>query len=361
VTIAKPVSDQPVDGRVVSEDPYCREVNLPSLDTWITPTRQFFVRSHFHETPHIDTSTHRLVIEGSVDRKISFSHADILAMPSREMTVTIECAGNSRSYMMPPAEGLKFTHGAISTAVWKGVPLSLLLERAGIRRDAKEVLFEGADGGEEEEDGKKVHINYERSLTIAQAVDPEVIVATHMNGELLNADHGAPLRLVVPGWFGMASVKWLTRISLIDYEFKGFFQKRRYLLINEGAADEVTGEPVSRMKVKALIAQPKHGEIVRPGGYTIRGFAWSGEADIAKVEVSTDAGKSWHAATLLTEKAKRAWRRWEYRWVSHPGHFVLKVRATDSNGVVQPEVTAWNFRGYVNSAIHSVAVKVPLE
>jgi DMSO/TMAO reductase YedYZ molybdopterin-dependent catalytic subunit len=344
----------------VSEDPLCRESTLTSLNTWITPTERYYIRNHFSGVPNLDRSTWRLVIDGEVRQPLNLSFADILAMPSKEIVMTMECAGNSRSYVTPPAEGLAFRHGVVSTARWKGVPLNALLEQAGIKDTAVEVVFEGSDHGREEEDGVAFDLNYRRSLPLEKARHPDILLAYEMNGQALTADHGFPLRLVVPRWYGMASVKWLTRINGLAQPFEGFFQKRRYVMINEGPEDSMEREPVTALKVKSLIASPRHGEVIQPGACIIRGFAWSGGGEVKRVEVSTDGGLYWQDAALLGESDPNAWRQWEFIWqTSSPGHFIFMVRATDSTGNTQPRAINWNFRGYANNSIHTIAIEVP--
>ena len=344
----------------VSEDPLCRESTLTSLNTWITPTERYYIRNHFSDIPNLDRSTWRLVIDGEVRHPLNLSFADILAMPSKEVVMTMECAGNSRSYVTPPAEGLAFRHGVVSTARWKGVPLNALLEQAGLKDTAVEVVFEGADHGREEEDGVAFDLNYRRSLPLEKARHPDTLLAYEMNGQALTDDHGFPLRLVVPRWYGMASVKWLTRIIVLDRPFDGFFQKRRYVMINEGPENSLERQPVTALKVKSLIASPRHGEVIQPGACTIRGFAWSGEGEVKRVEVSTDGGLHWQDAAMLGESDPNAWRQWEFIWqTSFPGHFIFMVRATDSTGNSQPHTITWNFRGYANNSIHMIAIEVP--
>ena len=344
----------------VSEDPFCRESTLTSLDTWITPTERFYIRSHFSETPKLDGSTWRLMIVGEVRQSLNLSFADILAMPSKEIVTTMECAGNSRSYLTPPAEGLAFRHGAVSTARWKGVPLDALLMRAGLKDAAVDVMFEGADHGREEEDGVAFDLNYRRSLPLKKAQHPDILLAYEMNGQALTPHHGFPLRLVVPRWYAMASVKWLTRIQVLAQPFEGFFQKRRYVMINEGTEYPWERAPVAALKVKSLIVSPRHGEVVQSGPFTIRGFAWSGEGEVKRVEVSTDGGLNWQDAVLQGESDPNAWRRWELVWqASSPGHFILMARATDSTGNTQSHTISWNFRGYANNSIHTIAIEVP--
>ena len=344
----------------VSDDPVCRESTLSALNTWLTPTEHYFIRHHFSEVPHLDHATWHLVLDGEVRRPLHLRWADLLAMPSHEVVMTMECAGNSRSYVTPPAEGLAFRHGAVSTARWKGVPLHAVLEHAGVKETAVEVLFEGADAGSEEEDGVAVALHYRRSLPLAQARHPETLLAYEMNGEVLTADHGFPLRLVVPRWYGMASVKWLTGIHVLDHAFEGFFQTRRYVLIKHGPEQALAREPVTTLQVKSLIVSPRHGEVLQPGVCLVRGFAWSGAGAIARVEVSTDGGVSWQEAALQGESTPNAWRQWECRWEpSFPGHFIVMVRATDALGHTQPPTIPWNFRGYANNAIHTIAIEVP--
>ena len=344
----------------VSEDPLCRESTLISLNTWVTPTERYFIRHHFSDVPNWDRSTWHLVIDGEVCRPLNLSFADMLAMPSKEVVMTMECAGNSRSYVTPPAEGLAFRHGAVSTARWKGVPLYALLEQAGLKDTAVEVVFEGSDSGREEEDGVAFDLHYRRSLPLEKARHPDTLLGYEMNGQVLTADHGFPLRLVVPRWYGMASVKWLTRIHVLDQAFEGFFQKRRYVMINQGPENALEREPVTALKVKSLIASPRHGEVIQPGACTIRGFAWSGEGEVKRVEVSTDGGLSWQDAALRGESDPNAWRQWEFMWqTSFPGHFIVMVRATDSTDNTQPHTIPWNFRGYANNSIHTIAIEVP--
>ena len=346
----------------ISDDPLVRESIVTSLDAPITPTERFYVRNHFTDVPRIDAKTWRLTIDGLVRQPLELTLDELLTMPARESVVTLECAGNSRSYLTPPAEGIAFAHGAVSTARWKGVSLAQVLEKAGVSDNAVEVVFHGADTGEEEEDGVvySTELPYSRSLPVATAMKPELLLAYEMNGEPLTPDHGFPLRLLVPRWYGMASVKWLARIELVDTPFQGFFQKRRYVFIDEGVEDAPARKPVTTLKVKSVITSPRHGEVIQPGDFVIRGFAWSGEGEVTAVEVTTDGGRTWAEATLLGDSNPNAWRAWEFPWTAtDPGHFIFMARATDSTGSRQPKRVPWNFRGYANNAIHTLAVEVP--
>ena len=344
----------------VSDDPLCKESTLSSLDTLITPIERFYVRSHFSRMPDLERNGWRLSIDGEVNHPLTLSFEDILGMPSKEVVATLECAGNSRSYVTPPAEGLAFRHGAVSTARWKGIPLQALMERAGLREPAAAVVFEGADRGEEQEDGIAFDLNYRRSLPLEKALHPDTLLAYEMNGEPLPAEHGFPVRMVVPGWYAMASVKWLVHVNVTDRPLDGFFQQRRYVIINEGPEHSLEREPVTALKVKSLITSPRHGEVIQPGTWTICGFAWSGEGEIDRVEVSTDSGRHWQDATLLGESNPNSWRQWQLQWqASHAGHFIIQARATDSADNTQPDRIPWNFRGYGNNAIQTIAVEVP--
>ena len=345
---------------LVSADPLCKEAPLTTLDSWITPTERFYIRNHFSEIPSLNVSRWRLVMEGHVHHPLDLSLSDILAQPDKEIAATMECAGNSRSYVTPPAEGLAFGHGAVGTARWRGVPLFLLLNRAGLKETAREVVFTGADYGREEEHGIALDLDYRRSLPLDKALDPETLLAYEMNGEALTPAQGYPLRLMVPRWYGMASVKWLIHIEVRDRPFDGFFQRRRYVFINEGVENSLDREAVTALRVKSLITSPRHGGIIPPGACTIRGLAWSGQGTVERVEVSTDTGHSWRDASLAGEPDPNAWRQWELIWdPPGSGHYILVARATDSAGHTQPAIIPWNFRGYGNNSIHTIAVEVP--
>ena len=234
------------------------------------------------------------------------------------------------------------------------------LDRARLRSTARDIVFKGADYGEEEEEGVALELDYRRSLPMDKALHPDTLLAYEINGEALTPVHGYPLRLIVPGWYGMASVKWLVNIEAWDRPFDGFFQKRRYVSINEGIENNLDREPVSIVKVKSLITRPRHGEVIQQGPFTLRGLAWSGTGEVTKVEVSTEGGRAWQEARLLGESLPNAWRLWEVDWhASQPGHYIFMVRATDSSGDAQPTSIAWNFRGYANNSIHTIAVEVP--
>ena len=344
----------------LSKDPFCSETILGSLGSPITPTESFYIRSHFSDVPELDPDTWRLQIEGLVSKPIDLSLDDLRSMPSKELVITLECAGNSRSYVNPPAEGLAFRHGAVGTARWKGVPLKAVLEQAGVLESASEALFEGADVGEEEEEGTTFDLPYSRSLPLEKAIHQDTLLVYEMNGEPLTPFHGYPVRLVVPGWFGMASVKWLLKVTLTDRPFDGFFQSRRYVMIDEGPEESLIREPVSTLKVKSLITNPRHGEVIGEGTYTIRGRAWTGDGVISKVEVSTDGGNTWREARQSGPAEPNHWLQWELDWSTpQPGHYILIARAADSEGNVQPASMPWNFRGYGNNSIHTIAIEVP--
>ncbi|TMP97101.1 MAG: sulfite oxidase [Verrucomicrobia bacterium] len=317
------------------------ETSIPALVGGVVmPNAHFYVRNHF-QIPNLDATTFRLTVGGLVERPLSLSLRDLHNLRSQTLIVTLECAGNGRALFHPPIEGEKWNLGAVSTAEWTGVPLAEVLDRAGVRTGAREVLFRGADGGTL--DGHSGPIRFERSLLLDQARDADLLLAYAMNGEPLPIQHGYPVRLVVPGWYAVASVKWLTEIELIDRPFAGYYQ-----------ADE----PVTLQQVRALITEPAPHQEARCGELAIRGVAWSGAAPIARVEVSVGDG-SWQEARLVSERKRHGWQWWELLTrVQEPGVITLRARATDLAGRTQPEHAEWNRLGYGNNAIHQVTIRI---
>jgi len=356
------VRESPLEVRPPTPDALCIETPLSALDTPITPTSRFFVRNHF-ATPEINVESWRLVIEGDVERPQTLTYAEFRALPHKELAAVLECAGNSRSTVRPKPEGVLWRNGAVGTARWTGVPLAALLDRAGVRAGAIEVLFEGLDHGTEP--GVEGELNFGMSVTLEKARDPETLIADEMNGEPLTPRHGFPVRAVVPGWYGMASVKWLSRIVVLRHPFRGYFRARAYAFIMEGEKAEALHRPVTTVRVKSLITSPKEGQILDEGVHRIRGVAWSGAGGIARVEVSVGGlsesleEETWHAATLREEASPHAWTHWEFSCsLSRPGFYVVRVRATDERGNVQPFSAKWNYRGLGNNSVHEVPIEV---
>jgi DMSO/TMAO reductase YedYZ molybdopterin-dependent catalytic subunit len=338
------------------EHPLNCETSIPALIGGVVmPNAHFYVRNHF-QIPNLDPAAFRLAVSGLIERPLSLSLHDLHNMPSRTLVVTLECAGNGRTLFHPPAEGEKWDLGAVSTAEWTGVPLAEVLDRAGVRTGAREVLFRGADGGTL--DGHSGGpIRFERSLRLDHARDADVLLAYAMNGEPLPVQHGYPVRLIVPGWYAVASVKWLTEIDLVDQPFAGNFQADKYWYEWERDG-RVVREPVTLQRVRALITEPAPNEEVRCGDeLAIRGVAWSGAAPIACVEVRVGDG-SWQEARLVSERTRHSWQWWELiTHVQEPGVVTVRARATDLAGHTQPEGAEWNRLGYGNNAIHQVPVR----
>ena len=344
------------DGLVVHRaHPLNCETSIPALIGGVVmPSARFYVRNHF-QIPTLDPATFRLTVGGLVDRPLSLSVADLRQMPSRTCVVTLECAGNGRTGFTPSVDGEKWDMGAVSTAEWTGVPLVEVLDRAGVRANAREVLFRGADGGTV--DGHPSAIRFERSLQLDQSREAEALLVYAMNGETLPVQHGHPVRLIVPGWYAVASVKWLTEIELIDRPFVGHYQPDKYHYEREHVG-RVVREPVTLQRVRALITEPVRDQEVVRGDVVIRGVAWSGAAPIERVEVSVDGG-SWHEARLVSERKRYSWQWWEVvTRVTEPGLINLRARATDLAGRAQPECAEWNRLGYGNNAIQRIPIRV---
>ena len=335
---------------VIDSEPFVGETPPPALQSWITPNPLFYVRNHF-PVPSIDPASWSISIEGQVSQPIRLTYSEVRRLPRRTIPVTLECAGNDRSDLDPPAPGNRFRSGAVSTAIWAGAPLKTVLERAGMRPHAKEVLFEGADSGEP--GPGEVSGPYLRSLPIQVALHPDTLLAYEMNGELLSPEHGSPVRLIVPDWYAVASVKWLSRIVVLDHAFEGFFQTRRYVLED----DTGSVKPLSRIFVKSIIGWPRHGEVLTLQEYPVTGLAWSGDGRVTCVELSHDAGATWRPARLEGPDHPHSWRPWTYHWdPSAPGHYTLMARATDEKGNSQPLDSVWNSLGYAVNGIKAVCV-----
>lgn len=336
------------------------ESPFASLESFITPNDKFYIRSHFAQAK-LDKATWRLAVSGKVSRPTLLTYDDILAMPSRTVPITLECAGNSRVYLTPTAKGVLWQHGGVSTAEWTGVPLSAVLERAGVLRGAVDVVLEGADTGESKDPPKPTGpIHFARSVPLSKARQGDTLLAYKMNGEPLTQAHGFPLRAIVPGWYGMAAVKWLSRIIVTDRPFQGQFQTIDYARW-ERIDGVPTRVPLGEVAVKSEIARPAMYERVKPGSrYRVHGAAWTGDAEVVKVEVSADGGRAWNPAKLLGEPVKHAWRLWEYGWdaPSQPGRVTLMARATDSRGATQPMEREPDLEAYMIHHVLPVEVEV---
>ncbi|MBI1914770.1 MAG: sulfite oxidase [Planctomycetes bacterium] len=330
--------ERPPAGLIVREKkPENLEFPFSTLDRFLTPNNLFYVRNHF-PAPELDASTWRLKVEGAVERPLALSYEDLKKLPTRAVTATLECAGNSRALLVPKAGGVPWELGAVGNAEWAGVPLGAVLERAGLKDAAVEVVLEGADKGEVSGPPKSPGvIPFARSLPLAKARRPEVLLAHKMNGADLPASHGFPLRAVVSGWYGMASVKWLTRLLVTERPFAGYFQTMNYTYW-ERVRGLATLAPITGMQVKSLVARPTAGETIPAGkSYRVHGAAWAGESEVAKVDVSTDGGKTWEKANLAGKSVPFAWRLWEHEWrPAEAGKYTVLSRATDSRGRVQP-------------------------
>jgi DMSO/TMAO reductase YedYZ molybdopterin-dependent catalytic subunit len=330
---------------------------LEALRFDVTPVGLHYLLTHY-DIPEVDAGSWRLEVDGSVERSLSLSLDDLRARPSVETAVTLECAGNGRALVEPHVVSQPWLLEAVGTARWQGVPLASILEVAGVREGAAEVLFTGLDrgveGGEEQA--------YARSLALEEALRGEVLLAYAVNGGELPPQHGFPLRLVVPGWYGMTSVKWLARITVLDDAFDGYQMRQAYRLRHE---DGDEGEPLSRMQVRSLLLPPgipeflSRSRVIGAGECLLRGRAWSGEAEVTRVEVSTDGGTTWRDAALEDASlGPWAWRPWSFMWQAVSGEHELCCRARDAAGNVQPLEPVWNVGGYANNAVQRVAVTV---
>jgi DMSO/TMAO reductase YedYZ molybdopterin-dependent catalytic subunit len=337
-------------GLVVNEaEPLNCATPASALGGEVTPIAQFYRRNHF-PIPVLDPATWRLRVSGMVERPLSLSLHELTQLPAETTVVTLECAGNDREQFRPPTPGVQWSNGAVGTAEWTGARLADVLERAGIRPGAGEVIFAGADRGTVE--GSRRPIRFERSLTVADALECGALLAYAMNGQPLPARHGYPVRLVVPGWYAVASVKWLTDIRVTDEPFDGFFQSVHY--VYEWNRDSV--EPVRLQQVRALITRPGSGQQLACGGLIVRGVAWSGAAPIERVEVSVAAGP-WQKARLVGTAPPGGWQQWEFLATGlEPGEVSLRARATDMVGQVQPERPVWNRLGYGANFVHELRV-----
>ena len=345
-------NDKPAALVTIERAPMIGETPLSAFDNWITPNPLFYVRNHF-DIPEIQCADWKLHIDGVVSQKTALTLDELKNLPRVEMPVTMECAGNNRSDLHPPAPGNQFQNGAISTARWAGVPLKEVLSLSGIGDGAKEVLFEGCDSGVPEPGAATMP--YLRSVPIDVAKHPDTLLVYEMNGQDLPKEHGYPIRLMAPGWYGMACVKWVKRVTVLDYRYEGFFQTDRYIIED----DDGGARPLRNMGVKSIISSPEQGVPVRMEEVCVKGAAWSGRERIAAVDVSCDGGRTWTRAETVGPSERYAWQFWRYPWnPPAPGEYTLMSRATDASGNVQPMETRWNRLGYMVNGVKPIKVSV---
>jgi DMSO/TMAO reductase YedYZ molybdopterin-dependent catalytic subunit len=304
------------------------------------PTERFFLRSN-GPVPRIDPRRWELRLSGHVDRDLVLRLDDLRAMPWRTITAFLECAGNGRTRFDPVPGGTPWVNDAVGNAVWGGVPLRHLLALASVGEGAVDVVSQGGD-----------FLEMRRGLPLAAASDPDTLVVLEMNGNLLTAAHGGPARLLVPGWAGIASTKWLVGLEVIDHAFVGFWNSDNYVYWSE---DGTPLRPVTEMPVKSIISSPADGAMLATGPVTVAGYAWSGHGAIDRVEVSVDGGGCWEPARLVGT-GRRSWVRFERTWSAGPGRHRLMARAVDERGLRQPARAAWNARGYGQNSIPEVGV-----
>jgi len=334
------------------------ETPVALLDSLITPNDRFYVRCHMPVPAATAEAGWMLAIDGEVDAPQSLSMAALKQLPQTSVTVTLECAGNGRSFFDPPVAGIQWKKGAVGTAKWTGARVADVLRKTGMKTGATHLWVAGADRP------LGTQPPFVRQVPLAKALHPDTLVAWAMNDQPIPPAHGAPLRLVVPGWEGAYAIKWLNKITVATKEHDGFWVATGYRYptkrVAPGAAvDAKDTAPLTGLVVKSLITAPLDGAVVRPGRVTVAGFAWAGETDIAKVEISTDGGATWQSARLVGGAVKYAWRRFEFAFdaTRQETHTILS-RATDARGAVQPMVPQWNPSGYLWNAPDQIRIEV---
>jgi DMSO/TMAO reductase YedYZ molybdopterin-dependent catalytic subunit len=307
------------------------------------PNPIFFLRSNYAPPP-LEPEQWRVRIDGRVKHPLTVGLDDLRALPSQRQEMWLECAGNSRRRWHPQGEGNQWDDQAVSNAQFTGVPLRTLLDQAQVEDDAIEMVATGTDA------------SFQRALPVEVARRPDVLLAYEMNGEPIPWPNGGPVRLLVPGWAGIASVKWPARLEFVSTPFQGYYNAERYIIV------DTTGQildTVREMPVKSVVAWPAEEETIPSGAHTVFGFAWSGHGQIDRVDVSTDDQRTWSPARLTHGDGPRAWTRWEFDWTpASTGPASFAVRATDSTGNVQPVEAAWNKFGYLMNAILTRSVVV---
>jgi DMSO/TMAO reductase YedYZ molybdopterin-dependent catalytic subunit len=329
---------------VLNEEPLNAETKLDELRGTLLPAGRHYIRTHFG----IPTGPHEFRITGAVRDSMprSLSFDTVRMLPSRTLAVTLECAGNGRKFMEPPVPGEQWGLGAVGTAEWTGAVLHAVLGHDQLP-SAVEVLFRGADEGVPKDLGRR--IAYERSLPIDVVGGDDILVAYAMNGKPIPPEHGGPLRLIVPGWYGMASVKWLAEIRLLDRPFDGFFQKDRYV---------IDGRPLRGIEPRAVITSPVDGADLADGSIEVRGYAWSGRAPLDRVELSADRSGQLATMTAPADAASFAWHEFAFEISLDLGEHALVARAFDCDDNAQPLSPRWNALGYANNAVRPIRVRV---
>jgi len=330
---------------------------LEALRYPLTPVGLHYLLTHY-DIPAVDPLGWRLTVGGRVARTLVLSLEELRARPAIDVTATMECAGNGRAWLTPRAFSQPWLDEAVGTARWRGTPLRPLLEECGVDDDAVDVVFTGLDRGTE----NGVEQVFARSLPLAEALGGDVLLAYEVNGQPLPPQHGFPLRVLVPGWYGMTNVKWLTAITVTDHPFEGMQQRMSYRLREEESEE---GVPLTRMLPRALLAPPgiadfpTRSRTAAAGPCLLEGRAWSGWGPISTVEVSTDGGRTWSEARIeRDDDLPWAWCRWTLGWEATPGRHELRCRARDAAGNAQPDEPTWNLGGYANNAVQRVTVTV---
>lgn len=335
----------------------CHGFHLELLDRPITPLGSHYQLIHF-DIPDLSADGYQITLGGRVQRPLTLDLADLRQRPQVTQATLLECAGTGRSYAHPRAIYVPWFNEDIGVFEYTGTRLGPLLREAGLLDDATEVVFTGHDAGYD----LGVHHHFERALPLDEAMADEVLLAWEANGQPLLPAHGFPLRLLVPTWYGMTSVKWLKAITVIDHPFQGVQQTQVYRQTFSGSD---AGRPIQKKKVRSSLKPPGEPDLisrhrfVQPGTHLVRGMAWSGEGPIVRVEVTTDRLRTWHDAELGASGWPTTWTPWQYAWrASSPGEHVLASRATDAAGNVQPLRPFWNVQGMAQNAVERVAVRV---
>jgi DMSO/TMAO reductase YedYZ molybdopterin-dependent catalytic subunit/mono/diheme cytochrome c family protein len=341
--------------------PYDAESTMSALSSWETPIEGFFVRAHF-DVPQVDYDRWTLRIDGLVDHPLTLTLKDLRKMPAKSLHAVLECSGNGRGEQQPTVPGVQWTRGAVGNAGFTGVPLKELLAKAGVKAGGRFIAVQGAD-----QPARPSIPGFIRSVPLAKALAEDTLIALTMNGAPMPPLHGGPLRLVLPNWYGENWMKWLTRITVTAQEDEGFFMKKAYRMpkepVNPGDAwDSATGAPIEQVLVQSLIVEPQAGQVLAPGDVEVSGKAFSGAGAIAKVDLSTDGGRTWLPAEVEPRHADGGWQAFRGKVKAPaPGSLTILSRATDAAGATQPAYHTWNPAGYLRNAIDQLSVTVAVQ